>query len=212
MRSALSTPFSGQLLRPTLVQRCCQSAGTTNAGLPGVLPCLQRKRDAQPAKGVTAAEWRDVLKSIKEEMARRLTTKEGADAWKKATGGDPVTCHPIYSFDNCNSHVSDSEALRELGLMDEKDNPTAFWLPLPTYSGDLHRTIERVHARICGAFKHWLDDDTQEYCVEGYAHMLCYFFLKTQTSTVITKCMSSISDLYQQVVDLGGGIPPARYR
>jgi hypothetical protein len=42
--------------------------------------------------------------------------------------------------------------------------------------------------------------------------MLQYFFLKTQTSDVISKCMSNISELYMQVVELKGGIPPARYR
>lgn len=164
------------------------------------------------AKGVTAAEWRDVLLTIMNEMARRLSTPEGAAAWKEATGGDPVTCHPIYSFDNCTAHVSNMQALRGMGLVDQHDKPTAFWLQLPTYSGDLHRTIERVHARICGAFKHWLDEDTEQYCVHGYINMLQYFFLHTQTSAVITKCMSDISDLYLQVVELRGGIPPARYR
>jgi hypothetical protein len=164
------------------------------------------------AKGVTAAEWRDVLLTIMAEMARRLSTPEGAAAWQEATGGDPVTCHPIYSFDNCSVHVSNMQTLRGLGLADQNGKPTAFWLQLPTYSGDLHRTIERVHARICGAFKHWLDDDSKEYCVHGYINKLQYFFLKTQTSDVISKCMSNISELYMQVVELKGGIPPARYR
>jgi hypothetical protein len=146
------------------------------------------------------------------EMARRLSTQEGAEAWRQATGGDPVTCPPIYSFDNCSVHVNDKQALRGLGLVDQADNPTAFWLRLPTYSGDLHRSIERVHARICSAFKAWLDDDCKEYGMYEYIAILHYFFHKTQTSAVISKCMSDISDLYQQVVDLRGGIPPARYR
>jgi hypothetical protein len=145
-------------------------------------------------------------------MARRLSTQEGAAAWKEATGGTPLSCPPIYSFDNCSVHVNNKEYLKGMGLVDQHNKPTAAWLELPTYSGDLHRTIERVHARICGAFQAWLDDDNKEYCVHGYIKMLHHIFFTTQTSTIITKCMSDIDQLYQKVVDLNGGIPPARYR
>jgi hypothetical protein len=110
--------------------------------------------------------------------------------------------------------------LQQLGLLDDQGNPTEAYLKLPPHSGDLHRTIERVHARICGAFQRWLDQDTEVYKVWGYCYALYYICIGTQTSDMIRSCMfgrpdahghppkHTLSHLYSRVVELNGDIPP----
>jgi hypothetical protein len=154
-------------------------------------------------------------------MNTTLATGEGRAAWIEHTGGAPEQCPPIYSFDNPSIHTTGAvSGLRRLGLLDDQNKPTAAYLQLPPHSGDLHRTIERVHARICGAFQRWLDEDSTEYHIMGYCAKLYSIFITTQTSDVIHSCMfgkpdahgnpskHSLSHLYARVVELKGDIPP----
>ncbi len=170
------------LLRPARVHRCLQLAGMLNAGLPGPAP-LQTKAE-QKAKGVTIEEFKYIITRIRSDMAAKLAEPEAVEAWIQATGGTPLDCPPMFSFDNPTVH-SDPEALKELGLADKEGNETAIRLKLPTYSGDLHRTIERVHARICGDFEWWLLNDCQEYDMLQYCLKLRDIFFTTQSPAVI---------------------------
>lgn len=158
------------------------------------------------------------MAKIKSSMADGLASAEGRAAWIAHTGGTPEECPPIYSFDNPSIHTANLQGLHALGLVDAAGKPTAAWLQLPPHSGDLHRTIERVHARICGAFQAWLDDDCTEYHIFGYIMKLQNIFLTTQLSDVICSCMfgkpgtasekHNIFALYERVRELKGGIPP----
>lgn len=198
-----------------MLHRRVQSAGRLSAGLPAFAPLqtLQNKK----AKGTTIEEFRWTMFHIQHNMAMRFAEPETAAAWQRATGGTPQECPPIFSFDNPSVHTN-PKLLMELGLEDEHRNPTAAWLKLPTYSGDLHRTVERVHARICGAFERWLEDDWREYDMIEYCLKLQKIFFETQTAAVIEACMwpkktsNNLSALYQRVVELKGGIPERHLR
>lgn len=158
------------------------------------------------------------------ELKKRIDTKlqepAAAAAWQAATGGTPQQCPPIYSFDNPSIHRNNRAYLRALGLMEEGSRkPTEAWLVLPTYSGDLHRTIERVHARVCTQFQAWVDDSSCARTMTTYCHKLLSFFL-TQTSTQITHCMwgkptdrhpATMLELYNKVLALGGEKAPRPY-
>lgn len=168
-------------------------------------------KDGQPARGVTKWEFLDLMVDLKRVLNEVLATPLGRQKWYEATGGYPEVCPPIFSFDNPSIHT-DPTHLIMLGLSDFAGLPTPSRLVLPPHSGDLHRTIERVHARICGYFQDWLYDDTAEYCMEGYCAKLRHIFYSTQQKNVIQKCIKDISKLYTRVVELNGGITERKYR
>jgi hypothetical protein len=143
------------------------------------------------------------MKQLQDKVKTRLEDPAAAAAWVAATGGTPEQCPPIYSFDNPSIHVNDKSYLHELGLVqDDLVTPTNAWLKLPPYSGDLHRTIERVHARVCRAFQRWFDDEFADKTMLEYCRRLAGFF-ETQTPGVIHSCMFGrhpLIELYQTVV------------
>lgn len=148
------------------------------------------------------------MQQLQDRITAKLQEPEAAAAWKAATGGTPEECPPIYSFDNPSIHLNNTTYLRELGLM-EGSAPTDAWLQLPTYSGDLHRTIERVHARVCRQFQTWLDDASQDRTMADYCQTLCDIFFSTQTAAQIHSCMwpqhtPSLLALYKHVVETAG--------
>lgn len=149
-------------------------------------------------------------------MDQWLQSEAGRELWKMFTGGTPEQYPPIYSFDNPSTHTSNLEYMRHLGLATAKVGtelvPTEAWLKLPAHSPDLHRTIERVHSRICEQFQQWLDDDCQQYSIQEYCFKLSQIFWKTETGKCIRGCMKDISALYERVVQLDGGIPERKYR
>ena len=160
------------------------------------------------AKGPTAREWMDFMTQLQAKVQAELAKPEVAAAWKAATGGTPQQCPPIFSFDNPSIHKNDTDYLKELGLAapesKKKPVPTETWLVLPPYSGDLHRTIERVHARVCGRFQRWVDDDHTAYAMIAYCKVLKNIFEQTQTPDVISKCMKTLPKLYKHVVEVKG--------
>lgn len=175
---------------------------------------LQKVKDNTPAKGVTAKEFADHMTGIRMTVIQRLSTPEWAARWEEQTGGTPDECPPIYSFDNPSIHTTYMTGMRALGLVDAAGKPTDAWLQLPPHSGDLHRTIERVHARICGAFQAWFNEMHTEYHIFGYCKKLLEIFVETQTPHLIQECMHGprgpISSLYARVVELRGAPPPER--
>lgn len=151
------------------------------------------------------------MQELQAKVLRRLEDPAAAAAWAEATGGTPAERPPIFSFDNPSIHKNNQEYLRELGLMQlDGEKPTDAWLLLPTYSGDLHRTIERVHGRVCSAFQGMLNTESTARTLEFYIDRLFKLF-KLQTSDLITACMSTLPDLYQKVIALAGAKAPRPY-
>lgn len=150
----------------------------------------------------------DYMTTLQQTVHAELAKPEVAAAWEAATGGTPQQCPPIFSFDNPSIHKASLSNLKRLGLVapgaTNGEVPTEAWLQLPPYSGDLHRTIERVHARLCGDFQRWVDDDRAEYTMKAYCKCLKSFFEKRQSPSVISACMQSLPALYKHVVELQG--------
>ncbi len=139
-------------------------------------------------------------------VAMLLQTAAGIHRWTRLTGGSPAQTPPIYSLDNDGIH-SHPETLTLLGMFN--------WLtrfPLPAHSPDLHRTVERTHARICGQFQAWLNDQTAPVSPAECIQMLQYIFYTTQEPSVIEADMSDIRELYHQVMEKKGGRPAKQYR
>lgn len=177
------------------------------AGLPA---SLQTKK-GRAAKGVTAEEFKDFMKMLEARATRLLENKEFADRWEQRTGGTPAQCPPIYSFDNPTIHF-DLAVLLELkmAVQDERDkvHVTPKRLVLPPYSGDLHRCIERVHARICGKFQEWVNHTTDSYSMSAYCQKLQDIFYTTETHNITFKDIQTIDALYEKVIELAGAKAP----
>lgn len=174
------------------------------------LKLYKRKRDGRRARSTTAEEWRDYMQELQAKVLQRLEDPATAAAWAAATGGTPDT-PPIFSFDNPSIHKNNLDYLRELGLVQQgSDKPTDAWLQLPTYSGDLHRTIERVHGRVCRAFQEMLNTESTARTLEFYIDRLFKLF-KLQTSELITACMKNLPELYEKVIELKGAKAPRPY-
>lgn len=154
------------------------------------------------------------MQQLKDRITTKLQEPAAAAAWEAATGGSPAKCPPIYSFDNPSIHTNNKTYLRELGLV--KTGSRVTWLELPTYSGDLHRTIERVHARVCMQFQEWVDDTSTTRTMSLYCQKLISLFL-TQTPDQIEHCMwgkprdrhpATLAELYSKVIELRGDKAP----
>ena len=157
------------------------------------------------------------MKELQHYVTAYLEDPERRAAWEDATGGTPEQCPPIYSFDNPSIHKDNATHLRELGLVEaDGETPTAAWLALPSYSPDLHRTIERTHARVCGEFQQWVDNESTSRSMEVYCTTLARLFYNTQKPSVISRCMNkhkaSMHALYKKVIELKGGRAPAPFK
>lgn len=129
-----------------------------------------------------------------------------AALWLVRVGLPPAAAPPIYSFDNASAHVN-KDSLAHLAMEAGKN-----WEPLPPHSGDLHRVIERVHARVCREFQNWLYDNTTPRSMLAYCQKLEGLFYSTETADIYSKDISTIHLLYDQVWAKEGGLPPVRYR
>lgn len=203
----LSTPLSGHG-HPFSGAHACRHSGSNGfAGLPP-LPFLQTTK-GKVAKSITIQEWTSLMEGLRAHVDGLLSTQLhplNALAWFWRVGSSPAVAPPIFSFDNASVHVNQG-ALIHLGI-----SAVSNWEVLPPHSGDLHRVIERVHARVCGAFQDWLYDDTTPRSMAAYCQKLESLFYSMEKAHIHAADIGSIHLLYQQVVAKDGGLPPVRYR
>jgi len=200
----LSTPLSGHGHSFSGDHASCHSGSNGLAGLPPLQTTNQTK-----AKNITIQEWKILMEDLRACVDDLLSPRRhplNALAWLWRVGSSPAVAPPIFSFDNASAHAN-RDALIHLGISAARN-----WEPLPPHSGDLHRVIERVHARVCGAFQNWLYDDTSPRSMPAYCQKLESLFYSMEKSDIHAADIRSIHLLYQQVVTKEGGLPPVRYR
>lgn len=98
--------------------------------------CWQRKKDKRPAQAPTAEEFRWILQAIYDKVQEEYIP----------TGRLPRKPH--YSFDNVSIHERSGWQL----ILSDNDCR----LPLPPYSGDLHRVVEHPHGTIAAELQRHL--------------------------------------------------------
>jgi hypothetical protein len=160
----------------------------------------------KPAKGPTAEEFACFMKLLFSNGDLLLRSEPGIRRWTRLTGGDPSLTQPMFSFDN-DSIQSQATTLTRLGMFDFLTR-----LPLPAHSPDLHRTVERPHARICRPFQEWVNGLEEHLSPAQYIDKLRTIFYTTQLSDIIIRDMKDIRQLYTRVVQLRGGRPEKKYR
>jgi hypothetical protein len=147
---------------------------------------MQRVKDKKPARGCTAAEFQFVAKHFMDEARQKFH----AASFK---------CKPLLSMDNDKIHTS--AKLAAVGISKES------LVELPPYSPDLHRVIERVHARICTELRKRIHYDSSVRTAKQYADLLEKIFHETQTQAVIAKDVEGLPHLWQHVAKSGEYAP-----
>lgn len=119
-----------------------------------------------------------------------------------------------YSFDNASIHTAALEKdedghslLGELGF-DEKLHR----LPLPPYSGDMHRVIEHTHGTAVRLFRNWLNHHPGKLTIEEYKQQFEEIYSNCITKESVQKDVKTLPALYKWVADNAGNYPPAEMR
>ena len=200
----LSTPLSGH--GPSFSGDHASRHSGSN-GLAGLPPLQTTNKNV--AKSITIKEWKNLMEDLRAHVDDLLNPRRhplNALAWLWRVGRSRAAAPPIFSFDNASAHIN-ADTLTHLGISANRN-----WQVLPAHSGDLHRVIERVHARVCGAFQNWLYDDTSPRSMPAYCQKLESLFYSMETADIHAADIRTIHLLYQQVVAKQGGLPPVRYR
>ena len=183
-----------------------------------------------PATGVTQAEFIEVMKRVRTAFYQKAGQGEGRWAWRTALGlplsgsarqryelekklkpDDPKDgwlpipdWDPIFSFDHPPAHGGRTGAavLSALGLEPEDH------FPLSVNSPDLHRVIERVHARLQEQFVRWFCgyDRRQRPSIQYKAVIQELFYNNAQVASpgVIAADVRGLPELYNKVIELDG--------
>lgn len=174
---------------PAVHHRSATAAGNGCSAL----PCLLLQTAAgNPAKGCTNEEWSHVMLDIMAAAARlRLS-------------GDWPTGAPImYSFDNDKIHQK-PETLAALKI-NYKNR-----LPLPPYSPDMHRVIERTVGRLKTAFRKWMYAHPGANTMEQYQAALTHIFFnhkKVAGADTINRSVKRLPSLFKEILAAKGGWP-----
>lgn len=150
--------------------------------------CTQTK-GGEPAKGITAAEFGPLAGEIKQAAIKKF----------KQLG---LPFKPLLSWDNDSVHTSHLTRLPEYGVFSGRDRKA-----LPARSPDLHRVIERSHARLCQRFIKQLHYQGDIYTAEQYIQQLRDLFFQHESADVINKDVQQLPKLYRVVAKEGGYAP-----
>lgn len=149
-----------------------------------------------PAKSVTAAEFKDVMKIFYEE------------AWKVAADEqfEPIFREqgPLFSFDNPTIHTSADLSIIGIDTTDK--------VPLPTWSGDLHMVIEHIHGTMTSAYQNHILLHPEIKTAEAHKTAFRSMFFEIITQKSVEKDISSLMEVvYPTVIASNGGYIPHTY-
>lgn len=160
----------------------------------------------RPARGTTKREFIDFCKTAVAVINAKLADETCRKAWEEA-GLKGVK--PTISFDNPNIHGGEKNwgnIMAACGMTKRQR------FPLTKYSPDIHRIIEHTHARLVRDFQEWLDTHDGDFDLPAYKVKLIQLFYEKQTAKVIAADVSTLRELYSEIIKAGGGWPPKRFR
>ncbi len=179
---------------------------------------------ARPAAGPTKEEFINFLKRAQAAFQSRLEDPSNRANWESILGMDKGPAQapypksrpfrPIWSWDRPRIHGSvggknTAYVLEQAGLSKEEH------FDLPPKSGrDLHRVIERVHARLVSAFERWFASDLQPYSVQTYKDVLQTMFYcdaSIASPGVIQAEVRALPAVMAAICGLAGDYPPHPY-
>lgn len=143
-----------------------------------------------PAKSVTAAEFKDVMKFFYDEAWKVAAEEQFEDIFREQG--------PLFSFDNPTIHISADLSSIGIDITDK--------VPLPTWSGDLHMVIEHVHGTMTTAYQNHLL--LNKNIKKAEAHMTAFetMFYNTITQESVEKDILSLRNtVYPLVANSDGG-------
>jgi len=159
-------------------------------------PYLTKK--GRPAKGCTAREFCDVMRSIHEAASTRVTPL--------LVGSEQQQL--VWSFDNDRVHQAALPQLREEGLLTNTNIA-----PLPPFSPDMHKVVEHCIARLTGMVAAALaDTEDVHQDVAYWMGRLEAMFFGGVTADSIARDVGSLAETYMAILEVEGGYPAKRYR
>lgn len=197
-------------------------------GLLSSVLCAMQTKQGDPAKDITAEEFIEFMKRARAAFYR--TASSGVAAWRWRTGlGLPLAgaarqrfelikkagrqwksmpdWDSIFSFDHPNIHGGrqGTLVLQALGLKEEDH------FPLPGNSPDMHRVIERTHARLVQQFELWYYSDHTRYPSKTYKeHLenLFYYCPEVAGHEALMKDVCALHEAFAEIVRRKGARLP----
>ena len=152
---------------------------------------------AKYARGPTQREFQVVMKHFLKEAEKK------AHQHVLEHPNSPLEQGFIWSYDNPRIHDAD---LSELGITE--DNRA----PLPPRSGDMHKVIEHVHARLCRAMGEWVARNPNVTSRPAMMRKFQDMFFDVITPASVSADVASLPELWRWIKDNGGDGAPARLR
>ncbi len=115
----------------------------------------------------------------------------------------PLCYGAIWSYDNPSIHDVD---LTDLGITEDDR------APLPPQSGDMHKVIEHVHARVCDAFREWVARNPRVTSPTQLRNQFEALFYEVITPASVHADVQSLPALWQWIRDHNGDYAPASLR
>lgn len=236
-RSSSRPPLRRTVLGSTYT-RCPQGCGYASLSSSGLfLFCVVQTVDGRPAKSITRSEFIEFMKRARAAFYRRRGSFPHRLRWNVELGlplygksrerfemprpkGAPAKdwedgwlgWDPIFSFDNPSAHGGKGGKLVLPALqLDASDH-----FELPSNSPDIHRVIERTHARLVGAFNDWLYHDASDaFSMADYMAKLEDLFYNepgVASRQVIMADVVKLPELYENVIANEGGWADKAFR
>ena len=193
------------------------------------------QKDTKPKEGegpVTAAgptkeEFINFVSRAKAAFHSWAATIEGFVKWVSILGMDPerpatatepeqmpALFMPMWSWDRPSIHGSTGGKYTDFVLEKAGIRKQDFF-DLPPQSGrDIHRVVERVHARLVQQFEMWYYDDPQPYSVQAYKDALKHLFYNcpaVASAAVIEKEVRELPGVFAAIAKVKGDYPPHPY-
>lgn len=135
------------------------------------------------------------------EVIRRLGDEGTVRKWGEMTGGG----YPIFSYDNPSIHSHP--------ILKQFFQTTIFTrFSLPPKSPDFHRCIERVHGRICNAFRKWLVRQPRQCNMFECISKLKDIFFETETADATFNDICSYHLMLDSILVKEGSWAERRFR
>lgn len=152
---------------------------------------LQRAKDGTPATAITTTEFTQKVMFQNFIPASKGVVLKHAQFFEQ--WGEP-----LWSYDNATVHLNKTE-MAAVGITE------ANRLPLPPLSGDMHKVIEHVHARLIKAFKEEVVKLGRVCEPHEYMELLSSLFFKIITADQIARDVDSLKPLYAAIIKAQGG-------
>lgn len=157
--------------------------------------CRRRRRlhlqtqGGKVAKGVTAAEFVDLMKDLVGQLQRYTPSPLRASE------------HWLISYDNAGAHTEAEHKVPGLNRQ-----------TLPPKSPDMHKVVEHVHAWLTEKMQQWLRAQQTNKVTSEDAQAELKRLFKSYPTDSLRRNVASLPETYKAIIAAGGAFPAKRFR